>query len=386
MEGLGFVSRPLGLSAGRGVENAVCRRTSCGPRVARVVRMSMEEEEEEKKNPLAMVQDLISAFQRLVGVEGPSDDSLLYLGEEGFEPLFEEEAPTVLVVGATGEVGRIIVRKLLLRGYKVRVLVRDLFSSTLDLLGTGCGYVMGDVNDMNTLLEAVSGVDKVICALRARDPSEAQEVEMNGVKNLVRAYHDTRHADYGRAEATKLTLFKFEREKDFTRWTTDREDFEPELGRKPASVSLWMSPKKKAVFSGRVSSIPSRKVLRLACHWFWDVSTMFPLHCRPLYIAVPSAVLTISFLLDDSLSGRVGVEIMCCVCLGLVVRQRFSTLTMVTERCLVVSSSSTCEAFPDLSCAVLVTESSIVWYSVPALETRRAWCTKRFSAHGRRSG
>jgi uncharacterized protein YbjT (DUF2867 family) len=72
-----------------------------------------------------------------------------------------DEVPEVLVVGATGETGRVVVRKLLLRGFRVRVLVRNLYSSTLDLLGTGVTYTQGDLSTMSSIVDAVSGVDKV---------------------------------------------------------------------------------------------------------------------------------------------------------------------------------------------------------------------------------
>jgi len=46
-----------------------------------------------------------------------------------------EFVPQVLVVGATGRTGLIIVRKLLLRGFRVSVLVRSLSTETLNRLG-----------------------------------------------------------------------------------------------------------------------------------------------------------------------------------------------------------------------------------------------------------
>ena len=48
-----------------------------------------------------------------------------------------EYVPLVLVVGATGRMGRIIVRKLVLQGFRVAVLVRSLSTETLNLLGSG---------------------------------------------------------------------------------------------------------------------------------------------------------------------------------------------------------------------------------------------------------
>lgn len=66
---------------------------------------------------------------------------------------------TVLVLGATGRVGRILVRKLLLRGYTVKALVRN--KSGADALPGAVELVEGDVGDLGTCQKAVKGVSKV---------------------------------------------------------------------------------------------------------------------------------------------------------------------------------------------------------------------------------
>uniref|UniRef100_A0A7S2ZMD3 NADH:ubiquinone oxidoreductase intermediate-associated protein 30 domain-containing protein n=1 Tax=Rhodosorus marinus TaxID=101924 RepID=A0A7S2ZMD3_9RHOD len=257
-----FVQSVNGFGGGVAAKPSSCSRRA-------PLRMARVREDVEDKNPLDRVGDFVGAFQRLLGVGRQVDDSLLYLGEEGSEPLFEEQPPVVLVVGATGEVGRVIVRKLLLRGYQVRVLVRNLFTETLDLLGTGCSYVMGDITDPYALMEAVSGVDKVVCSVKARSESEVREVELDGLKKLVRAFHDVRHADYGRTEATKVTLFKFNREKDFRRWRSPGgSEEDDELVRKPARVDFRMNVRNNAVFTGQVG----RRKARLECLLYGFVS------------------------------------------------------------------------------------------------------------------
>ena len=61
--------------------------------------------------------------------------------------------PEVLVVGATGNVGRIVVRRLLLDGrFRVRVLVRDLYTRTLEMLGPSVTYCKGDLTDFSSLV------------------------------------------------------------------------------------------------------------------------------------------------------------------------------------------------------------------------------------------
>lgn len=70
---------------------------------------------------------------------------------------------TVLVVGASGRVGRILVRKLLLRGYTVKALVRqrDASSGEDASLPAAVQIIKGDVGDMNICQDAVKNVDKV---------------------------------------------------------------------------------------------------------------------------------------------------------------------------------------------------------------------------------
>ena len=181
-------------------------------------------------------------------------------------------APEVLVIGATGEIGRMVVRRLLLEGrFRVRVLVRDLYSQTLNLLGTGVTYCQGDLSNMESLEYAVTDVDKIVFCAAAPRPDEpdfqekfqyfakenlqtdvgekvtsskkeaknameweqlssilelraqlAEQVDLVGMQNLVRAYQNVRHADYGTSQAAKRGVFKFSsRPEDFRLFSLD---------------------------------------------------------------------------------------------------------------------------------------------------------------------
>jgi len=68
----------------------------------------------------------------------------------------------ILVLGATGGTGRLIVRQALARGHDVNVLVRSAEKST-DL--TGAKLIVGDARDENALRQALQGRDAVISAL-----------------------------------------------------------------------------------------------------------------------------------------------------------------------------------------------------------------------------
>lgn len=72
----------------------------------------------------------------------------------------------ILVVGATGTLGRAIARRLLAEGHKIRILVRD-GSAYADLVETGAQPVPGDLKDRASLRAACSGIDAVVTTANA---------------------------------------------------------------------------------------------------------------------------------------------------------------------------------------------------------------------------
>ncbi|KAK1742220.1 hypothetical protein QTG54_006785 [Skeletonema marinoi] len=144
--------------------------------------------------------------------------------------------PEVLIIGATGKLGRVLVKRLILENnVRVRVLVRDLYSNTLNKLGVGVTYCQGDLSNMESLEYAVTDVDKIIfCAgndnsrrenedgieeeeegwdklesILDQRKQQAELVDGIGLRNLLHAYLNVRHSDYGPSQAAKRTLFKF---------------------------------------------------------------------------------------------------------------------------------------------------------------------------------
>jgi uncharacterized protein YbjT (DUF2867 family) len=70
--------------------------------------------------------------------------------------------PKILVIGATGGTGRLIVAQALARGYDVSVLVRSA-EKARDL--NGAKLIVGDARDESALRQALKGRDAVISAL-----------------------------------------------------------------------------------------------------------------------------------------------------------------------------------------------------------------------------
>lgn len=229
---------------------------------------------------------LDSRFKESGGVFAVSNNPYLARLDE------EKYVPEVLVIGSTSEVGRLVVKRLLLEGRsRVRVLVRDLYSSTLNILGTGVIYCQGDLNNMDSLEYALTDVDKIIFCEAAPRPDEerfkekflgfaqenldgngtvvgdvtlsqpaenqgskpegendadmewerlesvmevrarlAEQVDFVGMQNLVKAYQNVRHADYGSSQAAKRSLFKFQsRLDDFNLFAIDDAESEGTL-------------------------------------------------------------------------------------------------------------------------------------------------------------
>lgn len=97
---------------------------------------------------------------------------------------------TVLVVGATSRIGRIVVRKLMLRGYAVKALVRRADQEVVELLPRSVEIVIGDVGDPATVKAAVEGCNKIIYCATARSAitGDLFRVDHRGVYNLTKAF------------------------------------------------------------------------------------------------------------------------------------------------------------------------------------------------------
>uniref|UniRef100_A0A0D9WTW3 NAD(P)-binding domain-containing protein n=1 Tax=Leersia perrieri TaxID=77586 RepID=A0A0D9WTW3_9ORYZ len=97
---------------------------------------------------------------------------------------------TVLVVGATSRIGRIVVRKLMLRGYNVKALVRRNDAEVIDMLPRSVDIVVGDVGDDSTVKSAVSGCSKIIYCATARSTitGDLNRVDNQGVRNVSKAF------------------------------------------------------------------------------------------------------------------------------------------------------------------------------------------------------
>jgi len=238
------------LAAGPG--GALVVRPQCRPRIT-VPTMNMETAE--TGGPL---RDLRGLWGQLVG-PSPEADQLQGEAKLPTDPAGDDAfVPLVLVIGATGRTGRLVVRKLVRKGFRVAVLVRSLSSETLNLLGSGVSYSYGDMTDYRSLLDAMEDVDRVIFAADAENEDE----ELTGLSHVLRSFQDTRTFMYGDAEATKLSLLKMRRDRDFNRWTIEETSAEiterlasAGIGPKPCIAYWKRSPTgahKNGVFVGKV--------------------------------------------------------------------------------------------------------------------------------------
>ncbi|WP_299030175.1 SDR family oxidoreductase [uncultured Thermanaerothrix sp.] len=98
---------------------------------------------------------------------------------------------TVLVTGATGHLGNVLVRNLIARGERVRALVLR-GESLLPIEGMPVEIVSGDVLDEEILHFAMQGVDRVfhlasLIAIRPGMDERVWRVNVEGTRNVIRA-------------------------------------------------------------------------------------------------------------------------------------------------------------------------------------------------------
>jgi uncharacterized protein YbjT (DUF2867 family) len=94
---------------------------------------------------------------------------------------------TVLVVGATGSIGRLVVDEALRQGHSVRAFVRS--AAKARRLPPEAQAVIGDVTKSATLSGAVDGVDAIIFTLGSDGMGKAgaEGIDYGGVRNVLQA-------------------------------------------------------------------------------------------------------------------------------------------------------------------------------------------------------
>ena len=94
---------------------------------------------------------------------------------------------TVLVVGATGSIGHLVVEEALREGHTVRALVRT--PGKARRLPLKAQVVRGDVTRPDTLPGAVDGVDAVVFTLGSDGAGKvgAESIDYGGVRNVLGA-------------------------------------------------------------------------------------------------------------------------------------------------------------------------------------------------------
>jgi uncharacterized protein YbjT (DUF2867 family) len=100
---------------------------------------------------------------------------------------------TILVIGASGFIGRHLTKSLLAKGYAIRCLARNP-ARLEDLAVIDCEIVQGDVSDLASVQRAMASVQAVYIAIHTLSPQPSSkadarfmDVEKNGLQNVITA-------------------------------------------------------------------------------------------------------------------------------------------------------------------------------------------------------
>lgn len=233
------------------------------------------------KRSRKMFDDVWSQLQR---IGGPSRGSVDLEAAMDLPEVFDSPqatATTVLVVGATGRVGKVLVRKLLLRGYSVKALVRRRTAQAegeedvMESIPRSVDVIEGDLGDYKACRKAVEGVDKVLFCAAARSTltADLNRVDAEGVSLIARALQDSRNAVARKngllAPSSKPSIADFGKPKDQEAWDImhigpDEEDLEgtgyyaqtrrKALSQARDSADAIINEDENLVFSGAVYS------------------------------------------------------------------------------------------------------------------------------------
>lgn len=103
-----------------------------------------------------------------------------------------EEKQTVVIAGATGRVGRLVVNEVLARGFNVRAILVPPFDSSdqPEFSEKNVEMVEGDLTSVEALEKAVEGADYLISVIGSKKPfskKENDKIDNMGNQNLTRA-------------------------------------------------------------------------------------------------------------------------------------------------------------------------------------------------------
>ncbi len=96
----------------------------------------------------------------------------------------------VLVIGAAGKTGRLVVDRALAKGYSVKALIHDTDALAEAPLSDGVHIVQGDVHDARTVREALAGCDSVIDTLGGKKPFLRTEMEASAARVVLQAMQE----------------------------------------------------------------------------------------------------------------------------------------------------------------------------------------------------
>ena len=97
----------------------------------------------------------------------------------------------VLVIGAAGKTGRLVVDLALAAGHSVKALVHDTETLAEKPLGDGVQIVQGDVHDPETVRRALAQCEAVIDTLGGKKPFLKTDIESSAARVVLGAMRDT---------------------------------------------------------------------------------------------------------------------------------------------------------------------------------------------------
>lgn len=99
--------------------------------------------------------------------------------------------PKILITGATGNTGKTTINTLLEKGFKIRAMVRTIDERSKALEKRGVEIVQGDFNEINSLREALTGINRAYFCFPFTDglprgaANFAKAAKENGVESIV---------------------------------------------------------------------------------------------------------------------------------------------------------------------------------------------------------
>ena len=121
----------------------------------------------------------------------------------------DSKTSTILITGATGNIGRELIKNLSAQGVPFRAMVRSSRGAELIAGIEGAEIVIADFNDSRSIADALEGVERAFLLTNSSEQAEAQQTRFVNMANLAGVKHIVKLSQWAADSDSPLRFLRY---------------------------------------------------------------------------------------------------------------------------------------------------------------------------------